>query len=128
MSHTRDGEPEVVWAHKVKPDQMILDIGPQTIKEYSEILKLGQTLIWNGPMGYYEKSQFSHGTFALAWLFASRSRGRAYGLAGGGETLDVIAKLKVGHFIDHISTGGGAMLAMLAGDKLPGVEAVLRDK
>lgn len=119
--------PENVRIDKVKPSQMILDVGPATIRQYSEYLKKGRTLIWNGPLGYFEKKPFHHGSYALGRLFASRTCGAAYGIAGGGETLAVLSDLGMDKFIDHVSTGGGAMLAMLAGQKLPGIQALEYD-
>lgn len=125
VSGSRDGVADCVKAEKVKASQMILDIGPETIKKYSRCLKQGFTLIWNGPMGYFERRSFSHGSFALARLFAARSsQADVFGLAGGGETLEVISRLDLEHDIDFISTGGGAMLDFLAGKTLPAVEAL----
>ncbi|MBI4050378.1 MAG: phosphoglycerate kinase [Candidatus Doudnabacteria bacterium] len=124
VSHNLEGEPEVVKVDKVKPSQMVLDIGPETIREYSKHLKAGKTLLWNGPLGYFERKAFSHGTLALGRLFASRGRGKAYAVAGGGETLEAIARVKLGSSIDHISTGGGAMLEFLAGTSLPAIQVL----
>lgn len=127
VSRSREGEAEVVKIEKVKGDQMILDIGPLTILQYSSYLKKGRTLVWGGPMGYFEKRSFSHGTFALARLFAGRTKRSAFGVAGGGETLEIISKLGLAQYIDHVSTGGGAMLEYLAGKSLPGIEAIMHD-
>ncbi len=122
VSTRRDGSPECVKAEKVRPNQIILDIGPETIRSYSEFLKKAKTLIWGGPMGYFENKAFSHGTFALAWLLASRSaKPSVFGVAGGGQTLEVIQRLHLAKDIDCVSTGGGAMLEMLAGKTLPGL-------
>lgn len=124
VSHSREGEPECVKVHLVKPGQIILDIGPQTILEYSGYLKKGRTLIWSGPLGYIENRTYSHGTSALARIFASRSRGSAFGVAGGGETLEILGKLGLYEQIDNVSTGGGAMLEFLAGKSLPALEVL----
>lgn len=102
----------------------ILDVGPQTILEFARHLKTAQTLIWNGPTGFYEIKRFSHGTMALGRLFASRSKGRAFGVVGGGETVDALKKTGLEKYVDWVSTGGGAMLEFLAGKKLPGIEAL----
>jgi len=125
VSRERDGDPECVKVDKVKPGQIILDIGPQTIKLYSDYLKKGQTLVWGGPLGHFESKAYSHGTFALAWLFAARSASpKVFGVAGGGQTLEVIGKLDLWRDIDCVSTGGGAMLKFLAGKILPGIKAL----
>lgn len=124
VSTSYDGLPECLPPREVKSHQLILDIGPRTIETYSSILKRGKTLIWSGPMGYFENKTYSHGTASLGWLFASRSSASAYGVAGGGQTLEVIKNLQVENYIDHVSTGGGAMLEFLAGGTLPGIEVL----
>lgn len=124
VSTSQDGQAECVKIDKVKPTQIILDIGPATILQYSKDIKNANTLIWNGPMGHFEKSAFSHGTFALGRLFASRTKTAVYGVAGGGETLEVIKKLHLAEYIDHVSTGGAAMLEFLGGTELPGLKVL----
>lgn len=102
----------------------IVDIGPRTILSFARHLKSARTLLWNGPVGMYEIKRYSHGTMALARLFASRSRGRAFGVIGGGETIDAMRKTGMIEYVDFISTGGGAMLEFLSGKKLPGIVAL----
>jgi len=111
---------------EVSPEEMILDIGPETIQKYSEIIRKAKTLLWSGPMGLFENKHFAHGTKALGRFFASQSSGSAFGVAGGGDTLAAVKMLGVGEDIDHLSTGGSSMLQYLSGMKLPGVE-VLKD-
>lgn len=110
----------------VNKNESILDIGPKTISEYSDYLKRAQTIIWNGPMGYFEKEEFSYGTIALAHLITSRSRGKVFGVVGGGETIEAIKKTKMDQYVDWISTGGGAMLEFLGGKQLPGVVSLIK--
>lgn len=109
---------------KVKAGWGIYDVGPATIKLYSQYIRQAQTLIWNGAMGRFEQHPYEYGTYAMARLVASRSRGKAFGVCGGGETVEVLAKLKLMDDIDLVSTGGGAMLEFLSGERLPGVEIV----
>lgn len=109
---------------KVLPFEAIYDIGPKTIKEFAKLIKQAQTLIWNGPLGLIEEKKFAIGSRAIAQVFASRTKGRAYGVVGGGETLEVIDQMKVGEFIDHVSAGGGAMLEYLSGKVLPGIKVL----
>jgi phosphoglycerate kinase len=109
---------------KVKRGWGIYDIGPETIKLYSKYIKKAQTLVWNGAMGYFEQHPYQYGTHSIAHLVASRSKGKAFGVCGGGETVEVLKKLRVMKNLDLVSTGGGAMLEFLAGKKLPGVEVV----
>ena len=89
-----------------------------------EHIKDGETLVWNGAMGYFEQEPYQFGTYAVARLLASRAKGKAFGIAGGGETVEVLEKLHLTESIDLVSTGGGAMLEFLSGKELPGVKIV----
>jgi phosphoglycerate kinase len=103
---------------------MGLDIGPETVRRYSEIVRRAKTIVWNGPMGVFEKPQFAEGTFAIARAVAESN---AFSIVGGGDSAAAVAQSGVESKITHISTGGGATLEFLSGRKLPGVE-VLTDK
>jgi phosphoglycerate kinase len=105
-------------------DQMGLDIGPATVREYSAVIAAAKTIVWNGPMGVFENPLFSKGTFAIARAVAESS---AFSIIGGGDSAAAIAQSGMESKITHISTGGGASLEFLSGQKLPGVEA-LTDK
>ncbi|MHB8871256.1 MAG: phosphoglycerate kinase, partial [Candidatus Doudnabacteria bacterium] len=109
---------------QVLKDEAILDIGPQTTLLFSKIVKESKKMVWNGPMGLFEEKQFSHGTMSLALIFAARCKGYAYGVVGGGDTLDALNKAKVLDQIDFVSTAGGATLDFLAGENLPGLKAL----
>lgn len=102
-------------------DDEIFDIGPATVVFYSGIIKKAKTLIWNGPMGKFEDKNFKHGTLTIAQAVAARSQGTAFGVVGGGETIEALNLSGMTEYIDWVSTGGGAMLAFLAGDKMPGL-------
>lgn len=99
------------------------DIGEKTIKTFKIIIKKAKTILWNGPLGWFEKKEFERGTKEIANAIASAS---AYKVAGGGESLFVIFKYGLKDKFDFLSTGGGAMLDFLAGKKLPGIEALER--
>lgn len=103
----------------VSTDELILDIGPETVQKFAEILAAAGTIIWNGPVGVFEFDQFGAGTKALAEAIASSN---AFSVAGGGDTLAAIDKYGVGDRISYISTGGGAFLEFVEGKKLPAVE------
>jgi 3-phosphoglycerate kinase len=104
---------------------MGLDIGGATQKAYSEIIARAQTIIWNGPMGMFEKAPFDQGTRAIAQTVAEVSeRNNATSIIGGGDSVAAIQELGLADKITHISTGGGATLELLAGDTLPGVAAL----
>lgn len=106
---------------KMEENELILDIGPETENLFAEIIKNAKTVIWNGPMGLFEVDKFSHGTKEIAMAVADC---HCYSVIGGGETVSYINKLGLAEKFSHISTGGGAMLKFLAGEKLPGIEAL----
>ncbi len=124
IAKSEDDPAKVVKPEKVQPTEHIYDIGPETVRNFSIYIKQAKTLVWNGPLGLIEKKKFTFGSMAIAQVFASRTKGHAYGIVGGGETLEVISQAKVGEFIDHVSTGGGAMLEYLSGKSLPGIKAL----
>ena len=117
----------VVEGGKTKPveavgkDDTILDIGPETARTFAGALKNAGTIVWNGPVGVFEKDQFAKGTQALAKAVANS---KAFSIAGGGDTVAAIHKFKVDKKIDYISTAGGAFLEFLEGKKLPAVAAL----
>ena len=113
------GKPKPVEA--VGKDEMILDIGPETSKAFATELKKAGTIVWNGPVGVFEKEPFSRGTQALAKAIAGSA---AFSIAGGGDTVAAIHKFKVDKRIDYISTAGGAFLEFLEGKRLPAVAAL----
>ncbi len=103
----------------------IYDVGPATIQVWAKLIKKANTLVWNVPLGYFEQRPYDFGTMAIARLVAARAKGKAFGVAGGGETIAAaLRQCKMTEFMDHVSTGGGAMLEFLAGKKLPGIEAL----
>ena len=103
---------------EVRRDEMILDIGPDTADGCAALLQAAGTIIWNGPVGVFEFEQFGEGTRAIAHAIA---RGKAFSLAGGGDTLAAIEKYGVEDGISYISTGGGAFLEFVEGKTLPAV-------
>jgi len=100
----------------IAPDQMILDIGPETAESYAKLLAAAGTIVWNGPVGVFEIDQFGHGTQRIAEAVADSP---AFSIAGGGDTLAALDKYGVSDRISYISTGGGAFLELLEGKKLP---------
>src|SRR5580692_888211 len=102
----------------VRPDELILDIGPQTAQHLAAQLRSAGTILWNGPVGVFEFDQFGEGTRTLARAIADSN---AFSLAGGGDTLAAIEKYDVEQGISYISTGGGAFLEFVEGKTLPAV-------
>ena len=117
-------EADVKAVGNVAPDEMILDIGPDTAERFALLLHDAGTVVWNGPVGVFEFDQFGEGTRTLAQAIA---RSPAFSIAGGGDTLAAIEKYRVEDDISYISTGGGAFLEFLEGKKLPAV-AVLEER
>lgn len=118
-----DAETRVCAVADVGEDEMILDIGPRTRESLAALLHGAGTIVWNGPVGVFEKAPFAQGTRALAEAIAAS---KAFSLAGGGDTLAAIDRFGVRDGISYISTGGGAFLEMLEGKKLPGVAVLER--
>jgi phosphoglycerate kinase len=116
-----DAKPLVRNVDEVGEDEMILDIGPLTAIEYSEIIAGAGTIIWNGPVGVFEFRNFAAGTRALAEAI---ERSSAYSIAGGGDTLAAIDQFGLTEDISYISTGGGAFLEFVEGKTLPAVAAL----
>ena len=114
---------QVVTNDKIPPGWICLDIGPETMKTFSEEIKGAKTVVWNGPMGVFEMEPFSQGTFAIARAVADSS---AFSIVGGGDSVAAVNKAGVAERISHISTGGGASLEFLEGKILPGIEALRR--
>lgn len=102
--------------------ELILDIGPETEKVFNSIIRASKMVIWNGPMGLFEVEKFSHGTYAMAQSISNCPS--CFSIIGGGETTCFVEKFGLIDKFSHVSTGGGAMLEFLAGDKLPGIEAL----
>ena len=108
----------------VEDDDLILDIGPETAKQYAKILESAKTIVWNGPVGVFEIDQFAEGTKSMAEAIASSA---AFSIAGGGDTLAAIDKYNINDDVSYTSTGGGAFLEFLEGKVLPAV-AILEER
>ncbi|HHG8501610.1 TPA: phosphoglycerate kinase [Legionella pneumophila] len=108
----------------VAEDDMILDIGPETIRDYVDLIHEANTIIWNGPVGVFEFPQFAYGTRAIAIAIAESD---AFSIAGGGDTLAAVDLYDLNQQISYISTGGGAFLECLEGKTLPAV-AILQER
>ncbi|HNV12984.1 MAG TPA: phosphoglycerate kinase [bacterium] len=107
---------------EVADGDFIYDIGPETIGLFSRYIKKAKTIVWNGPMGKFEDSSFKKGTVMVASQIATHSRGSAFGVVGGGETVEALNLSGMASYVDWVSTGGGAMLDYLSGEEMPGIK------
>ncbi|MCB1056612.1 MAG: phosphoglycerate kinase [Acidobacteria bacterium] len=117
------GRIETVAAHAVPAGTMAVDVGPETRSAFASALGDAGTIFWNGPLGVFEKPPFDEGTVAVAEALAECS---GFKVIGGGETVAAVHRAGVADRIDHVSTGGGASLELLAGKELPGVRVLER--
>lgn len=108
----------------IKQGWMGLDIGPEAVRRFAEVIKSARTILWNGPMGVFEFENFSKGTFAVAEAVALSTQGGCYSLIGGGDSVAAIQQSGLADQVSFISTGGGAMLEFLEGKVLPGIAAI----
>jgi phosphoglycerate kinase len=103
---------------------MGMDIGPKAIKSCKVCIEESQTILWNGPMGVFEMSNFAEGTKQIAYSIVTATERGAYSLVGGGDSVAAINQLRLKEHVSYVSTGGGAMLEYLEGKELPGVAAL----
>jgi len=111
-------------SNEIPDGWMGLDIGPRTEQLYKEVIAQSKTILWNGPMGVFEMSNFEHGTKTIALACAEATKNGAYTLIGGGDSVAAINKYKLAEQVSYVSTGGGALLEYIESGTLPGIEAV----
>ncbi len=124
---SNDANVDVSLSHHIKPLWMGLDIGPEARSQYAEVIRNSRTILWNGPMGVFEMSNFSVGTEAIADAVVDATRMGAYSLIGGGDSAAAVNKFGYADRVSYVSTGGGALLEYMEGKTLPGVAAIERD-
>jgi len=115
---------KITDANEIPEDWMGLDIGPDSIKKFTEIIENSKTILWNGPMGVFEMDNFAAGTKAIAEAVAKATQKGAFSLIGGGDSVAAINKYHLKDKVSYVSTGGGAMLEYIEGKELPGVKAI----
>lgn len=116
---------KIVDISKVPKDMIIVDIGPKTIKKLQELIKKSRTIFWAGPPGVFEIAKFCKGTKAIALAMA---KSKAVTIVGGGDSASAVNKFKLEKKMTHVSTGGGASIAYVEGDELPGIKALIASK
>lgn len=109
---------------QIPADWMGLDIGPETIQNFSKVIRESKTLLWNGPMGVFEMSSFENGTKQVAFAVVEATENGAFSLIGGGDSAAAVSKFHLTEKVSYVSTGGGALLEYMEGKELPGVKAI----
>ena len=115
---------ETTAVNEVKDNWMGLDIGPETVKLFSDIILNSKTVLWNGPAGVFEMDKFAQGTIKIAEALAEATSKGCYTLVGGGDSVAAVKKYHLDDKVSYVSTGGGAMLEFLEGKDLPGIAAM----
>ncbi len=114
-------------SHQISSGYMALDIGPKARERYRQAILGSKTILWNGPMGVFEFSNFQQGTLAIARAVAEATEQGAFSLVGGGDSVAAVNRFQLADKISFVSTGGGALLELFEGKMLPGVSAILND-
>ena len=118
-------EAQIKELNNVSNDDLILDIGPKTINKIKNIIENSETVLWNGPAGYFENPSFSNGSFEIAKKIIERNKSNSvYSIAGGGDTIAVLNQINAIENFNFVSTAGGAFLEYLEGKELPGIKAL----
>jgi phosphoglycerate kinase len=119
-----DAKTEITKIDQIKDGWMGMDIGPETVILFKDIILNSKTVLWNGPAGVFEMDKFSQGTIEIAKTLAEATSNGTYTLVGGGDSVAAINKYKLEDKVSYVSTGGGAMLEFLEGKDLPGISAI----
>ncbi len=120
-----DDKSKIKELDEIDNDDMILDIGPKTIEKIKNIIENSKTILWNGPAGYFENSNFAKGSYEIASAIIKKNKDRSiYSVAGGGDTIAVLNKINAINDFNFVSTAGGAFLEYLEGKELPGIKAL----
>ena len=125
VGNSINGKSTIKGIANVKNDDLILDIGPKTIKKIKDIIEISQTVLWNGPVGYFENINFAIGCYEIAKKIIEKNKNnQIYSVAGGGDTIAVLNQINALKIFNFVSTAGGAFLEYLEGKELPGIKAL----
>ena len=120
-----NGSPKIKELNSVSKDELILDIGPKTIKTINQLIEESSTILWNGPAGYFENSKFAKGSIEIAKKIVEKNKNNTiYSVAGGGDTVALLNIVGATNHFNFVSTAGGAFLEYLEGKELPGIKAL----
>ncbi|CAM1334462.1 phosphoglycerate kinase [Tenacibaculum aestuariivivum] len=123
---SNEANTQIVDTTKIPEGWMGLDCGPKTSENFAAVIAKSKTILWNGPLGVFELENFSKGTIELGNAISKATENGAFSLVGGGDSVAAVKQFGFGDKVSYVSTGGGAMLEMLEGKKLPGIEAILK--
>ena len=123
---SNDANRQLTKVGEIPDGWMGMDAGPETIQQNAEVIKNSKTILWNGPLGVFEMSNFANGTIALGDAIAEATKNGAFSLVGGGDSVAFVKQFGYADKVSYVSTGGGAMLESLEGRELPGVAAILK--
>ena len=119
------GEPKIKDLNEISSDEIILDIGPKTIKNIDNVIDESNTILWNGPAGYFENPNFANGSVKIAEKIIQKNKiNKIYSVVGGGDTVSLLNNLNAINKFNFVSTAGGAFLEYLEGKELPGIKAL----
>ncbi|MGG6229856.1 phosphoglycerate kinase [Tenacibaculum sp. SDUM215027] len=121
-----DANTQVVDTNEIPDGWMGLDCGLKTVEKFAEVIAKSKTILWNGPLGVFEMEKFAQGTIGLGNAIVEATKNGAFSLVGGGDSVAAVKQFGFADKVSYVSTGGGAMLEMLEGKTLPGIEAILK--
>jgi phosphoglycerate kinase len=125
VGKNKEDKAQIKELNEVNNDDLILDIGPRTINKIQNIIENSETILWNGPAGYFENPSFALGSYEIAKKIVEKSKNNSiYSIAGGGDTIAVLNQINVINNFNFVSTAGGAFLEYLEGKELPGIKAL----
>ena len=111
--------------NEIDDDDLILDIGPKTVDTIKKVIENSETVLWNGPAGYFENPNFANGSYEIAKAIVKKNKNKSiYSVVGGGDTIALLNKINVIQDFNFVSTAGGAFLEYLEGKDLPGIKAL----
>jgi phosphoglycerate kinase len=120
-----DAATQIVDVRQIPDGWQGLDAGPKSLENFKSIIMQSKTILWNGPLGVFEMERFAKGTITLGEFIAESTAQGAFSLVGGGDSVAAVKQFGLEPKMSYVSTGGGAMLEMLEGRTLPGIQAIL---